>query len=206
LTDDKALQRPARREPAGAPVTGRGRVLHRSPRHGRAVLPRHRRSPRKMVYGKRAASSLHSLAETLKRRRDGMGTQMPSAAAVEADPGGDDPATADEARIVHEGSKSAKAEKREIDALLARLQLPSSVLIQRVVGCTGTWPDTRCNATASATSLRRCSSGERPVMVAGGVIPTMCAARHDHPRRRLRAAGSANPRRRFELPRPHPGG
>ncbi len=76
----------------------------------------------KMVYGKRAASSLHSLAETLKRRRDGMGTQMPSAAAVEADPDGDDPTTADEARIVHEGSKSAKAEKREINALLARLE------------------------------------------------------------------------------------
>ncbi len=75
----------------------------------------------KMVYGKRAASSLHALAETLKRRRDGMGTQMPAAAAQEADPNGDDPTTADEARIVHEGSKSAKAERKEIDALLARL-------------------------------------------------------------------------------------
>jgi hypothetical protein len=75
----------------------------------------------KMVYGKRAASSLHALAETLKRRHDRMGTQMPSAAAVAANPDGDDPATADEARIVHEGSKSAKAERREIDALLARL-------------------------------------------------------------------------------------
>lgn len=75
----------------------------------------------KMVYGKRTASSLHALAETLKRRRDGMGTQMPSAAAQEADPDGDDPATADEARIVHEGSKSAKAERKEIDALLQRL-------------------------------------------------------------------------------------
>jgi len=76
----------------------------------------------KMVYGKRAASSLWSLAETLKRRRDGMGTTMPSAAAHDADPDGDDPAKADEARVVHEGSKSAKAEKREINALLDRLQ------------------------------------------------------------------------------------
>jgi superfamily II DNA/RNA helicase len=50
-----------------------------------------------------------------------MGSQMPSAAAVEADPDGDDPTTADEARIVYEGSKSAKAERKEIDALLARL-------------------------------------------------------------------------------------
>lgn len=76
----------------------------------------------KMVYGKRAASSLWSLAETLKRRRDGMGTTMPSAAAVEADPDGDDPAKAEEARVVHEGSKHAKAERKEINAILARLQ------------------------------------------------------------------------------------
>ncbi len=75
----------------------------------------------KMVYGKRAASSLYALAETLRRRRDGMGTAMPSAAAIAADPDGDDPALADEARVVHEGSKSAKAERKEINALLARL-------------------------------------------------------------------------------------
>ena len=75
----------------------------------------------KMVYGKRAASSLWSLAETLKRRRDGMGSAMPSAAAIEADPDGDDPATADEARIIFEGSKSAKAERKDIDSLLSRL-------------------------------------------------------------------------------------
>ena len=31
----------------------------------------------RMVYGKRAASSLYALAETLKRRRDGMGTRCP---------------------------------------------------------------------------------------------------------------------------------
>jgi len=76
----------------------------------------------RMVYGKRAASSLYALAETLQRRRDGMGTAMPSAAAIEADPDGDDPAKADEARVIYEGSKAAKAERKEIDALLARLQ------------------------------------------------------------------------------------
>jgi len=76
----------------------------------------------KMVYGKRAASSLFALAETLKRRRDGMGTLMPSAAAHDVDPDGDDSPKADEARVVHEGSKSAKAERREIDALLKRLE------------------------------------------------------------------------------------
>jgi len=96
----------------------------------------------RMVYGKRAASSLHALAETLKRRRDGMGTAMPAAAAVEADPDGDDPAKADEARVIHEGSRSAKAERKEIDALLGRLQpvvadhaLPVSKWDPLVDGC-----------------------------------------------------------------------
>jgi superfamily II DNA or RNA helicase len=75
----------------------------------------------KMVYGKRAASSLFALAETLKRRRDGMGSAMPSAAAYDADPDGDDAPKADEARVIHEGSKSAKAERKEIEGLLKRL-------------------------------------------------------------------------------------
>src|SRR5664280_1281102 len=98
----------------------------------------------KMVYGKRAASSLWALAETLKRRRDGMGSAMPAASAMEADPDGDDPARADEARVVHEGSKSAKAEKREISALLARLEplvadplLPVSKWDPLVLTCLG---------------------------------------------------------------------
>src|SRR5664280_632858 len=98
----------------------------------------------KMVYGKRAASSLWALAETLKRRRDGMGSAMPAASAMEADPDGDDPARADEARVVHEGSKSAKAEKREINALLARLEplvadplLPVSKWDPLVLACLG---------------------------------------------------------------------
>lgn len=75
----------------------------------------------KMVYGKRAASSLYALAETLKRRRDGMGAAMPTAAAHAADPDGDDTPKADEARVIHEGSKSAKAERRDINGLLNRL-------------------------------------------------------------------------------------
>jgi len=98
----------------------------------------------KMVYGKRAASSLWALAETLKRRRDGMGSAMPTAAAHDADPDGDDPAKSDEARVVHEGSKSAKAEKREINALLDRLQplvddltLPGSKWDPLVLTCLG---------------------------------------------------------------------
>ena len=75
----------------------------------------------RMVYGKRAASSLYALAETLKRRRDGMGSAMPAAAALEADPDGDDPAKADEAKVIFESSKAAKQERKEINGVLARL-------------------------------------------------------------------------------------
>ena len=76
----------------------------------------------RMVYGKRAASSLYALAETLKRRRDGMGSAMPAAAALEADPDGDDPSKADEARVIFESSKAAKQERKEINGVLARLE------------------------------------------------------------------------------------
>ncbi len=76
----------------------------------------------RMVYGKRAASSLYALAETLKRRRDGMGSAMPTAAAINADPIGDDPAKAAEVQVVVESSRSARQERKEIGALLARLQ------------------------------------------------------------------------------------
>ena len=74
-----------------------------------------------LVYGKRAASSLWALAETLQRRRAAMGTNTPTAAALAADPYDDDETVADEARVVVEASKSARAERGEIDALLARL-------------------------------------------------------------------------------------
>lgn len=76
----------------------------------------------KMVYGKRAASSLHSLAETLERRKGGMGTEMPAAAAMGADPDDEDPAAADEARVIVEGSRSAREERKKIDDMLGRLR------------------------------------------------------------------------------------
>ena len=76
----------------------------------------------RMVYGKRAASSLYALAQTLKRRHDGMGSAMPAAAAAAADPGGEDPSRADEAKVVVETSKAAKQERKEINALLARMR------------------------------------------------------------------------------------
>ncbi len=76
----------------------------------------------RMVYGKRAASSLHALAETLKRRRDLMGSESPVEAAHRLDPYDEDPTGQDEARVIAEGSKSAKAEKKAINNLLARLE------------------------------------------------------------------------------------
>jgi superfamily II DNA or RNA helicase len=75
----------------------------------------------KMVYGKRAASSLYALYETLRRRREQMGTALPAEAAIVADPEGEDPPWADEARVLVESSTNATAERAEIDALLGAL-------------------------------------------------------------------------------------
>jgi superfamily II DNA or RNA helicase len=87
----------------------------------------------KMVYGKRAASSLYALAETLRRRQSLMGSAVPAAAAMSGDPDFEDQSAQEEARVVVEQSRSAKAEKQEIkalltqlDALLARAELPVS--------------------------------------------------------------------------------
>ncbi|MBE4717297.1 helicase-related protein [Pseudarthrobacter sp. AB1] len=76
----------------------------------------------RMVYGKRAASSLHSLRETLKRRRDLMGSESPAEAAHRLDPFDEDPSGQDEARVIAEGSRAAKAERKAITGLLRRLE------------------------------------------------------------------------------------
>jgi len=76
----------------------------------------------RIVYGKRAASTLYALAETLKRRRERMGSESPVEAAAREDPFEDDPTARDEARVVTEGSKSARAEKKAITELLDRLE------------------------------------------------------------------------------------
>ena len=75
----------------------------------------------KMVYGKRAASSLYALAETLRRRRGGMGSENPSDAAHDADPYDEDEAAQDEARVIAEASRATKEEKKAIAAMLERL-------------------------------------------------------------------------------------
>ena len=75
----------------------------------------------KMVYGKRASSSLHALAETLRRRREKMGAENPADAAHAIDPEDEDEAAQDEARVVAEVSRSAREEKKAIGEMLGRL-------------------------------------------------------------------------------------
>lgn len=77
----------------------------------------------KMVYGKRAASALFSLAETLRRRRDGMGTLMPGLpdGSVDGDPWGGDDAERKESEVIHAGSSASREEKKAIDEMLERL-------------------------------------------------------------------------------------
>jgi SNF2 family DNA or RNA helicase len=74
----------------------------------------------KIVYGKRGASALYSLAETLRRRRDGMGGN-PADAARDADPFGDDEAERDLAEVVAEASTASRDEKKAIGELLERI-------------------------------------------------------------------------------------
>lgn len=75
----------------------------------------------RMVYGKRAASSLYALAETLRRRRDGMGSENPADAAHTADPYGEDESAQDEARVIAEASKASREERKAIASILDRL-------------------------------------------------------------------------------------
>lgn len=72
----------------------------------------------RMVYGKRAASSLWALAETLRRRYDHMGEMSEAEAALEAerDYQGDEGET-EEAKVVHVGSTSSRAERSAIKTL-----------------------------------------------------------------------------------------
>ncbi|MFF0572823.1 helicase-related protein [Streptosporangium saharense] len=78
----------------------------------------------RMVYGKRAASSLHALAETLRRRYDHMGAMSEAEAALiaeSADPG--DEAEVDEAKIVNTSSTSARAERTAIKILAEQIDV-----------------------------------------------------------------------------------
>jgi superfamily II DNA or RNA helicase len=77
----------------------------------------------RMVYGKRAASALYSLAETLRRRRDAMGTMKPTTpkGTVEGDPWDADENQREEDEVVYANSPASREEKAAIDELLSRL-------------------------------------------------------------------------------------
>ncbi len=79
----------------------------------------------RMVYGKRAASSLYALGETLRRRRDNMGTLSPPEARRNAEFGDpfddDDLAAADHAEVIFGDSKAAREEKRSLGDLLTQI-------------------------------------------------------------------------------------
>lgn len=75
----------------------------------------------RMVYGKRASSSLHALAETLRRRRERMGGENPGDAAHRTDPEDEDEAAQDEARVIAETSVAAREERKAIGDVLRRL-------------------------------------------------------------------------------------
>ena len=82
-------------------------------------LPVKGRALAAMVYGKRAASSLYALAETLRRRSTKMGTGDVSVADSLDDSDEDDES---EERIVAAASLDAKAERQAISEVLAELE------------------------------------------------------------------------------------
>jgi superfamily II DNA or RNA helicase len=75
----------------------------------------------RMVYGKRGASSLHALAETLRRRHDHMGTMSEAEAALIAEREDGDDAEIDEAKVIHTSSASARAERAAIKGLIEQI-------------------------------------------------------------------------------------
>lgn len=85
-------------------------------------LPQSAQPLARMVYGKRAASSLHALAETLRRRHDHMGAMSEAEAALiaESTDQGDE-AEIDEAKVIHTGSTSTRAERAAVKGLVEQI-------------------------------------------------------------------------------------
>ena len=89
-----------------------------------AFFPDNARTLGRIVYGKRAASCLYSLKETLNRRHDLMGTKSSTEARRDedhGDPNGDDEAAAEHAAAIFEGSKNARDERTRIKELIAQI-------------------------------------------------------------------------------------
>jgi superfamily II DNA or RNA helicase len=76
----------------------------------------------RMVYGKRAASTLEALKRTLLRRFEHMGEKSEAEAVLEADRefSGDE-TEVDEARVIHVGSTATRAERAELKTLIGQL-------------------------------------------------------------------------------------
>lgn len=76
----------------------------------------------RMVYGKRAASTLEALAKTLQRRHDHMGEKSEAEAALDADRefSGDEAET-DEAKVVHASSTASRAERVALKELVRQI-------------------------------------------------------------------------------------
>jgi superfamily II DNA or RNA helicase len=76
----------------------------------------------RMVYGKRAASTLYALRETLRRRSAHMGELSEAEAALKADREfEDDEASADEEKVINAASTASRAEKSAIRDLLTQV-------------------------------------------------------------------------------------
>ncbi|MFB6724858.1 helicase-related protein [Kribbella sp. NPDC056345] len=76
----------------------------------------------RMVYGKRAASSLHALAETLRRRYAHMGQMSEAEAALVADREDQgDESEIEEAKVVNAASTASRAERAGIKALVDQI-------------------------------------------------------------------------------------
>lgn len=87
-------------------------------------FPREAKTLGRMVYGKRAASCIHSLGETLRRRAANMGSLSEPEAerhAYYGDPYGDDPAARDHAKAIFADSVAAREEQRAIKQLLEQI-------------------------------------------------------------------------------------
>lgn len=76
----------------------------------------------RMVYGKRAASTLYALRETLRRRSAHMGELSEAEAAIKAElEFEDDEASADEEKVINAASTASRAEKAAIKELLTQV-------------------------------------------------------------------------------------
>lgn len=104
----------------------------------------------RMVYGKRAASSLFALRETLVRRRDNMGGAAAVAPSTDIDPYDTEVLDSEEeSRVTHETSTGARQEKaaiklllEQVDATLASAYTPSKwkQLTETVLSSNGILP------------------------------------------------------------------